>query len=46
MDINIREYRDTDYESCRGLWVELTGRHREIYGDPAIGGDDPGRGFD
>jgi GNAT superfamily N-acetyltransferase len=46
MNANIREYRDTDYEACRGLWVELTGRHREIYGDSTIGGNDPGQGFD
>jgi ribosomal protein S18 acetylase RimI-like enzyme len=28
------------------LWVELTQRHREIYDDPSIGGDDPGLYFD
>jgi GNAT superfamily N-acetyltransferase len=46
MKVKIREYRDTDYETCRSLWVELTDRHRQIYGDPTIGGDDPGQGFD
>ena len=46
MDTTIREYRQRDYPTCRALWVELTERHRHIYGDPAIGGDDPGRGFD
>jgi hypothetical protein len=30
----------------RRLWAELTEYHRHIYGDPAIGGDDPGSGFD
>lgn len=42
----IREYQDRDYAACRNLWVQLTERHRLIYGDPAIGGDDPGRGLD
>jgi GNAT superfamily N-acetyltransferase len=28
------------------LWVELTEHHRRIYGDPTIGGDDPGAPFD
>jgi len=46
MKEKIREYRDTDYAACRGLWMQLTERHRLIYGDPAIGGDDPGRGLD
>jgi GNAT superfamily N-acetyltransferase len=42
----IRPYRPSDREACRGLWTELAGRHREIYGDPSIGGDDPGLYFD
>ena len=46
MEQTIRVYSDQDYRACRALWVELTERHREIYGDPTIGGDDPGRGFD
>ena len=46
MKAHIREYRDTDYAPCRELWVQLTERHRLIYGDPAIGGDDPGCGLD
>ena len=46
MDAEIREYEEADYEACRALWVQLTERHRVIYGDPAIGGDDPGGGFD
>ena len=46
MDAAIREYRDTDYSACRDLWRQLTDRHRLIYGDPTIGGDDPGSGLD
>ncbi len=46
MNAHIREYRDMDYGVCRSLWVELTERHRLIYGDPSIGGDDPGAGLD
>ena len=46
MNADIREYRDTDYDACRGLWVLLTEQHRDFYDDPAIGGDDPGRGLD
>ena len=42
----IREYQDNDFESCRKLWEELTQRHRDIYFDPSIGGDDPGSAFE
>ena len=42
----IRDYQPIDYDMCRALWKELTERHREIYGDPSIGGDDPGQGFE
>lgn len=28
------------------MWTELTEKHREIYDNPVIGGDDPGRHFD
>ena len=42
----IRDYQTIDYDMCRTLWKELTERHREIYGDPSIGGDDPGQGFE
>lgn len=45
-EIEIRQYRHSDLESCRSLWVELTQRHRDIYEDPTIGGDDPGLFFD
>ena len=46
MSTAIRIYEHGDYNACRALWVELTQRHREIYEDPGIGGDDPGKGFD
>ena len=46
MDITIRAYEQTDYESCRSLYGELALHHARIYDDPSIAGDDPGRGFD
>ena len=42
----IRNYETSDLEQCRLLWTELTQHHRELYDDPSIGGDDPGRFFD
>lgn len=42
----VRDYVTADYSACRRLWVELTEHHREIYGDPSIGGADPGGAFD
>jgi GNAT superfamily N-acetyltransferase len=42
----IRLYHERDLEFCRNLWRDLTQRHREIYNDPSIGGDDPGMEFD
>lgn len=42
----VRDYADGDYDAGRSLWAELTKYHRGIYGDPSIGGDDPGAGFD
>ncbi|MFQ5507099.1 MAG: GNAT family N-acetyltransferase [Planctomycetota bacterium] len=44
--MKIRGYRSSDLERCRSLWAELTQRHRNIYEDPSIGGDDPGKEFD
>ena len=44
--VTVRPYAPPDRDACRALWAELTQRHRELYEDPAIGGDDPGRGFD
>lgn len=46
MKILIRDYRDSDAEACRSLWGELAQHHAEIYEDPSIAGDDPGRGFE
>jgi N-acetylglutamate synthase-like GNAT family acetyltransferase len=46
MDVEIREYTPDDLEACRELWRQLTQRHRDIYEDPTIGGDDPGPYFD
>jgi GNAT superfamily N-acetyltransferase len=44
--VYLRDYTGPDYDACRALWAELTEYHRRIYGDPSIGGDDPGSGFD
>lgn len=46
MKQRIRLYQPQDYAACKALWVELTQRHRDIYGDPTIGGDDSGQGLD
>src|SRR4030042_5179286 len=46
MAIIIREYHDSDYAACVKIYGELSEHHAEIYGDPSIAGDDPGRGFD
>ncbi len=45
-EIEIRSYEPADRDACRVLWVELTQHHRDIYGAPTIGGDDPGAIFD
>ena len=42
----IRKYQDDDKEQRRVLWRELTEWHREIYGDPSIGGEHPEDHFD
>ena len=42
----VRGYGPRDLEACRGLWVELTQQHRDIFASPKIGGEDPGRAFD
>jgi len=44
--VSIRGYRPDDLGACRALWAELTEHHRRIYGDPTIGGDNPGAYFD
>ena len=46
MNVSIRPYQPSDLDACRELWRELTQRHRDIYGDPTIGGSDPGGEFD
>ena len=45
-EVSVRDYTDGDYAACRSLWAELTVYHRSIFGDPSVGGDDPGAGFD
>ena len=45
-EVIVRAYTEGDYGACRSLWAELTEYHRSIYGDPSIGGDDPGAGID
>ena len=42
----IRGYQLSDLDGCRALWAEMTQRHRDIYDDPTIGGEDPGLEFD
>ncbi|MHC4728632.1 MAG: GNAT family N-acetyltransferase [Planctomycetota bacterium] len=42
----VRSYKPADLERCRFLWAEMTQRHRYIYDDPSIGGDNPGLEFD
>ena len=44
--IKVRDYTDADYGTCRSLWGEMALHHADIYEDPSIAGDDPGRGFD
>jgi GNAT superfamily N-acetyltransferase len=46
MSITIREYQGCDLPTCKDLWRELTQRHRDIYFDPSIGGDDSGLAFE
>ncbi len=44
--MDIRSYKPFDLNDCRALWVELVQRHRDIYDDQSIGGDNPGLEFD
>ena len=46
MPAAIRAYAAADLAACRRLWEVLTERHRLIYDDPSIGGDDVGLYFD
>ena len=44
--MSVRDYQPSDLDRCRALWAEMTQRHRDIYEDPTIGGDNPGLEFD
>jgi N-acetylglutamate synthase-like GNAT family acetyltransferase len=44
--MRIRNYTADDIDVCRSLWAEMVQRHRDIYKDQTIGGDDPGLEFD
>ncbi len=44
--MQIRDYRVDDLDICRSLWAEMVQRHRDIFGDQSIGGEDPGLEFD
>lgn len=46
LTITIRPYTPADLEPCRALWTALTDHHRTLYGDPTIGGAQPGLYFD
>ncbi|MBI4767852.1 MAG: GNAT family N-acetyltransferase [Deltaproteobacteria bacterium] len=46
MNIKIRKYKPSDIIACRCLWAELTQKHRDIYDDQTIGGENPGSNFD
>ena len=46
MNPTIRPYTSADLEPCRALWAALTDHHRTLYGDPTIGGAQPGMYFD
>ncbi len=46
VEVEIRQYLQSDREQCRGLWRELTEWHREIYQEPTIGGENPEDAFD
>lgn len=44
--LTIRQYNSSDLARCRFLWAEMVARHKEIYDDPSIGGENPGLEFD
>ena len=44
--MRIRNYTRDDIEICRSLWAEMVQKHRDIYDDPSIGGENPGLEFD
>ncbi len=46
LKVMVRPYHFQDLEQCRALWIELVQCHRDLYGDPSIGGLAPGLQFD
>ena len=44
--MGIRSYKPMDRDRCRSIWAEMVQRHRDIYEDPTIGGENPGVEFD
>jgi GNAT superfamily N-acetyltransferase len=46
MVTKIREYKDSDYNTCVALYKELAQRHAEVYEDPAIADKDFGQILD
>lgn len=42
----ILQYDSLYLKHCRALWAENVQRHRDIYNDQSIGGENPGNGFD
>jgi GNAT superfamily N-acetyltransferase len=44
--VTIRPYRPSDHSDCRALWAQLIEHRRRLYGDPRLGGRDPGAGFE
>ncbi len=45
-ELTVRSYESQDLQRCRALWIELVQYHRDLYGDPSIGGTTPGLQFD
>ena len=41
----IRPHRPLNLDRWRELWTQLTQRHHDLYNDPTVGGDGPGRQF-
>jgi L-amino acid N-acyltransferase YncA len=46
MPLKIRRYSARDLEHCRSLWAEMVQRHRDVFEDQTIGGENPGMEFD
>ncbi|TQL77561.1 acetyltransferase (GNAT) family protein [Stackebrandtia endophytica] len=45
MSVEIRGFRPADHAACRDLWIEMVEDRRQMYDDPAVGGD-PGAAFE